>query len=91
MTPAISVSALTKRYGDIEAVRGATRGVDAVVHLAALASDRWGKGEDVLRVNVEGTWNDMGPGGDGHGKFPGHRNWRMPAPSTSPSGSGATT
>ena len=40
---------------------------------------------------VEGTWNDMGPGGDGHGKFPGHRNWRMPAPSTSPSGSGATT
>jgi len=42
---------------DIAAVRAAMQGVDAVVHLASLASHRRGKGEDVLRINVEGTWN----------------------------------
>lgn len=48
---------------------------------------------------LAGTWDDKGPGdrkgpdGDGRGKFPGHgpRDWRLPSPSASPSGSGATT
>ncbi|WP_330284626.1 hypothetical protein [Streptomyces sp. NBC_00588] len=44
---------------------------------------------------LTGTWNkhpgDMNGRGDGHNRFPGHRNWHLPAPSTSPSENGATT
>jgi hypothetical protein len=54
---------------------------------------------------LSGTWDtkgprdgmgpddDKGPGGNWHGNFPGHgpHNWRMPSPSASPSGTGATT
>lgn len=37
--------------------------------------------------------DDRGPDGNWHGNFPGHgpKDWHMPAPSTSPSGNGATT
>jgi UDP-glucose 4-epimerase len=42
---------------DLLAVRRAVYGVDAIVHLGAIPSDRPGRGEDVLSVNVQGTWN----------------------------------
>jgi nucleoside-diphosphate-sugar epimerase len=42
---------------DMDAVRKAVQGVDAVAHLGAIASDRRGSGDDVLSVNVQGTWN----------------------------------
>jgi len=42
---------------DIQAVRRAATGVDAVVHLAAIANDRRGAEDDVLTTNVQGTWN----------------------------------
>jgi nucleoside-diphosphate-sugar epimerase len=42
---------------DIHAVRRAASGVDAVVHLAAIANDRRGAEDDVLTTNVQGTWN----------------------------------
>ncbi len=42
---------------DAAAVRAALRGMDAVVHLAGLADDRAGAPEDVLTVNLLGTWN----------------------------------
>ena len=42
---------------DIQAVRRAVQGVDAVVHLAAIPSDRNGAGSDVLEVNVQGASN----------------------------------
>jgi len=42
---------------DAAAVRQAVQGVDAVAHLGAIASDRGGAPEDVLAVNVQGTWN----------------------------------
>ena len=42
---------------DINTVRRAVQGVDAVLHLGALASDRAGTAEDVLTVNAQGTWN----------------------------------
>ena len=58
---------------------------------AFLIGTRAGNGTRTATHAIEGAWNDRGPDGDHHGKFPGHRNWRMPAPSTSPSGSGATT
>lgn len=47
-------------HGDIRdaaAVRAALAGMDAVVHLAGLADDRAGTPEDVLTVNLLGTWN----------------------------------
>ncbi|MCX4878683.1 hypothetical protein [Streptomyces sp. NBC_00847] len=42
---------------------------------------------------ISGTWDDRGPGGGRHDRFPGpgNRDWRDHAPSPSPSGSGATT
>jgi nucleoside-diphosphate-sugar epimerase len=40
---------------DLDAVRAATAGADAVVHLAGLADDRSGAPEDVIAVNVLGT------------------------------------
>jgi UDP-glucose 4-epimerase len=46
--------------GDIRdpaTVRGAMEGCDAVVHLAGIAEDRGGAAEDVLVVNLLGTWN----------------------------------
>lgn len=42
---------------DIDFVRRAVQGVDAVVHLGAIPSDRYGSGDEVLTVNVQGTWN----------------------------------
>jgi UDP-glucose 4-epimerase len=42
---------------DASAVRAALAGMDAVVHLAGLADDRAGAPEDVLTVNLLGTWH----------------------------------
>lgn len=42
---------------DAAAARAALAGADAVVHLAGLADDRAGAPEDVLTVNLLGTWN----------------------------------
>jgi nucleoside-diphosphate-sugar epimerase len=42
---------------DLRAVRSAMRGADAVVHLAGLADDRAGTPEDIMAVNVLGTWH----------------------------------
>ncbi len=42
---------------DIQAVRRAAQGMDAVVHLGAIPSDHYGTGDEVLTVNVQGTWN----------------------------------
>jgi nucleoside-diphosphate-sugar epimerase len=42
---------------DAAAVRSALAGMDAVVHLAGLADDRAGAPEEVLTVNLLGTWN----------------------------------
>jgi nucleoside-diphosphate-sugar epimerase len=42
---------------DLAAVRDAMAGCDAVVHLAGIAEDRGGAAEDVLVVNLLGTWN----------------------------------
>lgn len=41
---------------DVFAVRRAVQGVDMVLHLGALASD-YRYAEEVLEVNVQGTWN----------------------------------
>jgi UDP-glucose 4-epimerase len=48
-----------RHVGDLRnlaAVRSAMRGMDAVVHLGAIPSDR-GDGEAVMQTNVMGTWN----------------------------------
>jgi UDP-glucose 4-epimerase len=42
---------------DLPAVRRAVRGCEAVVHLAALAHDTAGPPQDVMSVNVLGTWH----------------------------------
>jgi nucleoside-diphosphate-sugar epimerase len=42
---------------DLDAVRAATAGVDVVVHLAGLADDRAGPPQDVMAVNVVGTYH----------------------------------
>jgi nucleoside-diphosphate-sugar epimerase len=42
---------------DIHAVRRAAEGMDAIAHLGAIPSDHQGAGDDVLSVNVQGTWN----------------------------------
>jgi nucleoside-diphosphate-sugar epimerase len=42
---------------DATAVRAATRGREAVVHLAGLADDRAGTPEEIMAVNLVGTWN----------------------------------
>ncbi len=42
---------------DLGAVRDAARCCDAVVHLAALAHDTAGTPEDIMAVNVLGTWH----------------------------------
>ena len=42
---------------DINAVRRAVQGMDAVVHLGAIPNDRNGAEDDVLSINVQGTWN----------------------------------
>ncbi len=42
---------------DPNQVRRAVQGMDAVVHLAAIAHDRFGSAEDIGAVNVLGTWN----------------------------------
>jgi nucleoside-diphosphate-sugar epimerase len=42
---------------DLDAVRAATRGCAAIVHLAALAHDTAGPPEQIMAVNVLGTWN----------------------------------
>lgn len=42
---------------DASAVRGAAAGTGAIVHLAALPHDTAGTPEDIMAVNVLGTWN----------------------------------
>lgn len=42
---------------DIYLIRKAVEGMDAVVHLGAIPSDRQGHADDVLSSNVQGTWN----------------------------------
>jgi UDP-glucose 4-epimerase len=42
---------------DLQAVRRAVRGCEAVVHLAALAHDTAGTAEEIMAVNVLGTWH----------------------------------
>jgi UDP-glucose 4-epimerase len=42
---------------DAQAVRKAVRGNEAIVHLAGLADDRAGIPEDIMAVNVLGTWH----------------------------------
>lgn len=42
---------------DLNAMRRAVDGVDAVAHVGALSSDGRGSPEEVLAVNVAGTWN----------------------------------
>lgn len=42
---------------DLDAVRASARGCAAVVHLAALAHDTAGPPEQIMAVNVLGTWN----------------------------------
>ena len=42
---------------DLLAVKRAVRGMDAVVHAGAIPSDRRGQEDQVLSVNVQGTWN----------------------------------
>lgn len=42
---------------DLDFIRGAVQGMDAVIHLGAIPSDRRGSGDEVLQVNMQGTWN----------------------------------
>jgi nucleoside-diphosphate-sugar epimerase len=42
---------------DAEVVRGAAQGNEVIVHLAGLADDRAGSPEEIMAVNVLGTWN----------------------------------
>ena len=42
---------------DLPALRRAARGCAAVVHLAALAHDSAGSPEQIMAVNVLGTWH----------------------------------
>src|ERR1051326_1537979 len=42
---------------DIYTVRNAMRDIEAVVHLGAIPNDFMGHEDDVLSVNVQGTWN----------------------------------
>jgi len=42
---------------DISVVRRAVQGMDAVAHLGAIPGDRRGGADEVLAVNVQGTWN----------------------------------
>jgi nucleoside-diphosphate-sugar epimerase len=42
---------------DGAAVRTASRGADAIVHLAGLADDRAGTPDEIMAVNLVGTWN----------------------------------
>jgi nucleoside-diphosphate-sugar epimerase len=42
---------------DLAAVRGAAAGCAAIVHLAALAHDTAGSPEQIMAVNVLGTWH----------------------------------
>mgnify|MGYP000017648680 FL=1 len=42
---------------DVFTVRRVVQGVDAVVHLGAMSSDRRNAADEVLAVNVQGTWN----------------------------------
>jgi hypothetical protein len=63
---------------------------------AFLIGTRSDNGTRTATHALTGAWNNKRPGdkggrGDGPNKFPGHRNWRLPAPSASPSDNGATT
>jgi len=64
---------------------------------ALLVGTRADNGTRTARRVLAGDLTGKGPGGDWRGKFPGRgpghgpRDWRMPAPWASPSGSGATT
>lgn len=42
---------------DLNTVRRAVDGVDAVAHLGAIANDRRGMPDEVFTINVVGTWN----------------------------------
>lgn len=54
--PALSEEVVAADLLDLESVRRAVRGMDAVLHLAAAVSmdTRW---QDALEVNVKGTWH----------------------------------
>ena len=41
---------------DLDAVRGALAGIDAVVHLAAVPNPRTSSPQECFRVNTQGTW-----------------------------------
>jgi hypothetical protein len=63
---------------------------------AFLIGTRSDNGTRTATHALTGTWNNKRPGntggrGDGPNKFPGHRNWRLPAQPTSPPANGATT
>jgi UDP-glucose 4-epimerase len=49
---------------DLAAVREATAGCDAVVHLGAIAHDNAGRPERIMAVNVLGTWHVLLAAGD---------------------------
>ncbi len=42
---------------DLAAVKRAAIGCDAVVHMAAIPHDSAGRPEDIMAVNVQGTWH----------------------------------
>ena len=42
---------------DLDTVRRAVAGMDAIVHLGAIPNDRQGAADQVLSVNAQGTWN----------------------------------
>lgn len=42
---------------DLDTVRRAVAGMDAIVHLGAIPNDRRGAEEQILSINVQGTWN----------------------------------
>ena len=42
---------------DLDIARRAVAGMDAVVHLGAIPNDRSGAADQVLSINIQGTWN----------------------------------
>ena len=42
---------------DMLTMRQMVQGMDAVIHLGALPSDQHGRSDEVLSINVQGTWN----------------------------------
>ncbi|WP_406438082.1 hypothetical protein OHB14_55805 [Streptomyces sp. NBC_01613] len=88
-----TVNSDTTVFGD--GTKGSGAGDLKKDETALLTGTRSDNGTRTATHALTGTWDDKGPGdrhGHGHGKpGPDNRGWRMPAPSTSPSGNGATT